>query len=1282
MLTSGTWGTAGKITNIIGPNADGSGSGTIKITGDITVVGPIAIKKGAKITITKAANTDPYKITVDSSFAPAETTDVKENSMFRVRAGATLIIKGTGDNDGRIYLDGGATWESGSYPTNEEAEDDDTYYMSASVCTPKSGCKELGHGIINSYGTLTLESVNLRNVYNPETSYGGAITVHNSAESGPTTINNVHIYRCVADLGAGIFMQGSDTQVNADAAAVTISDSTIRLCRTTGVEGGGAIRSRGKTDASLYMINTKVFANYSSYHGGGIYWNATDAKDGKTKLSLNNCQIYRNTANGKGGGMFIEASVEFVTKTTTVEKNKCTTSGGGICLNDYNGATTLSDAVHSIYNINEYVSIKNNQATTDGGGLAVTLDGTHTLPVGSTFTININGATITGNTATRHGGGVYVIYNPTHEDGYSYTASTKLGSCNISNNTAGYDGGGVYMTKVDIGSAGGTTTISGNRALDGRGGGVYLTGGGSFIQANLSITNNSSENLTSRDNVYYHGGGIYLVDGSITVTGTPTITGNSTSDASSSGTSRGGGFYVNNGNVTFSSTTATATISGNSAGGDGGGFFVMKGNINLQKVDIKNNASDQYGGGFGISGDGTLGKVVINGVATIDNNKATISGQSGGGIYITQGTLDFKNSATITNNTAANNGGGIYALNSNVTFSGETTTMTSNAATSGSGGGVYATGGDVKISSKATLTTNTAGTAGGGIYAANGNVTITDATFTENTAKNGGGIYTLGDGTNGDVIITNASFDTNKATSGSGGGAFVNTGDFEILTEATFTGNTATANGGGLYVTAGSVTIADAELTGNSATTSGGGAYAIGGNVSIANATITNNESKCGGGLYVENGDINITTKATISNNNATATSGGGIYSTGTGDITIADAEIASNTAEETGGGIFLSGGALGITKGTISNNSAGTYGGGVHAESTSAVTITLAGAEFKNNTATNCGGGISIKGPVTLNTSGTIESNTANNGGGIYLTDGATMNFKDGMICNNKATGETGTAFTTAYLKTASELYGVGGGVFVEEGSNLIFDMVNSTSLGLYGNTAIMVADDIFANGNGTIVQIPQVDEMKLTGSTMPTTRLFWAEDYMAGDSGYEYGTMIINGWDSMADKYDQVIRYKDAQAILAVRELTFTGDYLTLPRADADTYPPGKGNYVCLTLGYNNLSVKITRTGLQAGEVAIFTYTRKGDSAPMGRIALRGIDGTTPVSKMVVLSEGEWIIAEQTPWSYSYTVATPSIERTLTASSTTDDKTFTFEGTKESTTPHHENSVVNTMK
>ena len=110
--------------------------------------------------------------------------------------------------------------------------------------------------------------------------------------------------------------------------------------------------------------------------------------------------------------------------------------------------------------------------------------------------------------------------------------------------------------------------------------------------------------------------------------------------------------------------------------------------------------------------------------------------------------------------------------------------------------------------------------------------------------------------------------------------------------------------------------------------------------------------------------------------------------------------------------------------------------------------------------------------------------------------------------------------------------------------------------------------------------------------------------------------------------------------------------------------------------------MSIKITKEGLKEGECAIFTYTRSGDVEPMGRIVLTGMGESVPVSKMIVLSEGTWIIAE-TGWGYTYNVNPISITRTISASSSDQDKTFTFTNTKRSSVPaHSEMNVLNIMK
>lgn len=89
-------------------------------------------------------------------------------------------------------------------------------------------------------------------------------------------------------------------------------------------------------------------------------------------------------------------------------------------------------------------------------------------------------------------------------------------------------------------------------------------------------------------------------------------------------------------------------------------------------------------------------------------------------------------------------------------------------------------------------------TSGGGLYAKteDGNVTLTNNTFTGNTAAdNGGGAYV-----GMDSALTNNTFTENTANS-YGGGVHIQSG---TLTNNTFSGNTANS-GGGAYINDGSV---------------------------------------------------------------------------------------------------------------------------------------------------------------------------------------------------------------------------------------------------------------------------------------------------------------------------------------------------------------------------------------------------------------------------------------------------------------------------------------------
>ena len=117
---------------------------------------------------------------------------------------------------------------------------------------------------------------------------------------------------------------------------------------------------------------------------------------------------------------------------------------------------------------------------------------------------------------------------------------------------------------------------------------------------------------------------------------------------------------------------------------------------------------------------------------------------------------------------------------------------------------------------------------------------------------------------------------TAGASDGGGGGVYVGEKCSFTMDGGTITGNTATAgNGGGIYIhfNAGSVSISNATITGNKASATGNTSYGHGGGiysqrgVTVKNVTITGNNSTYeGGGIYGK-GAITLT-DATVTDNN------------------------------------------------------------------------------------------------------------------------------------------------------------------------------------------------------------------------------------------------------------------------------------------------------------------------------------------------------------------------------------------------------------------------------
>ncbi len=135
------------------------------------------------------------------------------------------------------------------------------------------------------------------------------------------------------------------------------------------------------------------------------------------------------------------------------------------------------------------------------------------------------------------------------------------------------------------------------------------------------------------------------------------------------------------------------------------------------------------------------------------------------------------------------------------------------------------------------------GPVGGGIYNNAGALTVSNVTFSANSASNGGGMYN-----SGSLTLTNVTFSANSASLN--GGGMYNFHSSPTLTNVTFSGNSA-ASGGGMYNLNSSPALMNVTFSANS-TTYGGGMY----NISSSNPTLTNvtfsanSAASGGGGMY------------------------------------------------------------------------------------------------------------------------------------------------------------------------------------------------------------------------------------------------------------------------------------------------------------------------------------------------------------------------------------------------------------------------------------------------
>ena len=347
---------------------------------------------------------------------------------------------------------------------------------------------------------------------------------------------------------------------------------------------------------------------------------------------------------------------------------------------------------------------------------------------------------------------------------------------------------------------------------------VTLTGAGKILCQATSDQRTSEQlikvqngcTLELQSGVLQNTGGQHIVSvdgGTLTMTGGYIVGGGSDN-------SNGGGIYVsNNGTVNIQGGVVAAN-----RGNAGGGIYVHSGTLNISNGGVSNggvvtgnwvNDVDQNGGGIFVE-NGALnlsgGYVTNNYKSTCDCCEDDVNNKHGGGGIALNGTSSMKMSGGyVTGNYSGLAGGGIYAGfftdGTGAKFEMTGGTIASNCAELGEGGGLRIAGGAVGVISatgqKLYITNNRTNTpddwGGGGIFVQHkGNLNITNALITANTADGyGGGVAACPTGetlithTEGAAIYENS--DRGKNMSGRGNGKDA---DSEVAQkDSTFTSN-------------------------------------------------------------------------------------------------------------------------------------------------------------------------------------------------------------------------------------------------------------------------------------------------------------------------------------------------------------------------------------------------------------------------------------------------------------------------------------------------------------
>ena len=780
------------------------------------------------------------------------------------------------------------------------------------------------------------------------------------------------------------------------------SDSVVipkgyNITITTAAKSGGTYNYTGEAEdgrATISRDSENTNSMISSASG-----------DVNSKLTLNNLIIDGKSVRGNSAGGAVSISYFEVALDHVDFVNVYASNGGALYIDDHFNSNSAQSRANSRLTVTDCYFSNCNSTLQSGsriGGGAIHFYGDQLTMTDCTF-VNCNGGD--------QAGAVF------HRVEGNYNSWTTISGCTFANCSAKAAGGLELDSKTITVS---DCTFEHCVATERNGGGfnAYMTNNanpGTGTNCTITLTNCSFNDCQANNNQY--GGGFRSTANYTTLKGC-TFT--------NCQAKTGGGFAISSSNA-LKGEVYGCTFERCSSVNAGGGIHAVpveliigdytytddEGVEHTRHTEIKNCSTSNDGGGIYHKKDVKNSSLTITN-AVISGNRTTGSGKSGGGVFTNARTVTIAGS-TITDNTCTSAGGGVYA-NTYTSLSITDSNISRNIA-SGNGGGVYFyyNGQNNMLTIKgSTIDGNSSNGNGGGIYTEAKTVTIgasetkTDSngkyirsSISNNTAKNGGGIYQSRNVDGSSLTIRDTSVSGNKANNGAGGGIYAGV---RTLTAASaeISRNSATGNGGGIWYEinnddarkAMKLTVEGCTLDTNTSGGNGGGIYTLAKTVEIYAHTEGTDEGT-------------VTTGTTISNCTAAA-SGGGIYQSRNVDgsvLNITGSTISGCTSNDTstawdhgGGAVFGYVRSITVTGSEISGNSAKGKGGGiVMGLESNDYMLTIDSSSVTGNTSSNQGGGVATRSQLTLRngteiTGNRLTSNTAGDCAGVYLNNNRTL--------------------------------------------------------------------------------------------------------------------------------------------------------------------------------------------------------------------------------------------------------------------------------------------------